>query len=121
MRKIITLLLFLFSYSLYADEASSINIEPNTSEFVIKLAANPTTGFQWTLTKYDKSLLRLKSSIYNAKQTKLVGAGGEMVFIFEIVKVKSYPNSSEILFKYARSWEPKSGTVKKVVVNFPRK
>ncbi len=121
MRKLITILLCLFSFALFAENASIIKIEPGTNEFVIRLAANPTTGYQWTITNYNKSLLILKSSKFNAKKTKLIGAGGEMVFNFEVVKAKSYPNSTEILFKYARSWEPKSGVVKKVVVNFPKK
>nr|WP_232220591.1 protease inhibitor I42 family protein [Legionella tunisiensis] len=62
--------------------------------------------------KYDKSFLQLIASHYISPQTKLMGAGGQMQFKFELVEGKIYPKNTSMLFKYARPWEPDTGTLK---------
>ncbi|CEK10981.1 protease inhibitor I42 family protein [Legionella hackeliae] len=96
----------------------SLNVNPNQNQFVVTLPANPTTGYQWTVEKYDKSILKLLSSKYVSAQTKLIGAGGQMLFTFQLLKEKAYPQSTSMQFKYARPWEPETGSLKQVVVNF---
>lgn len=118
MQKILTCLLFLNSLMAFSADTINVNVDANTQQFKITLPANPTTGFQWTLKQYDKSILKLKSSEYQASQTKRIGAGGDMVFTFSRVKKAIYPKSTVMLFRYARSWEHKSGIAKKVVVHF---
>ena len=100
------------------DNAMTINVDPATSQFTVKLPANPTTGFQWTVKEYDKTILTLTDSEYLPPQTKLFGAGGNMIFTFELVKGKKYPQSTQMVFNYARSWEPETGTLQQVTVNF---
>ncbi|ASQ45641.1 protease inhibitor I42 family protein [Legionella clemsonensis] len=99
-------------------DTMSLNVNPNQKEFIITLPANPTTGYQWTVEKYDKSFLKLLSSNYLAAKTKLIGAGGQMQFTFQLLKGKSYPQSTTMQFKYARPWEQEKGTLKQVTVNF---
>ena len=96
----------------------TINVNPSQSQFQIILPANRTTGYQWTVTRYDKSLLQLVSSKYIAPQSKLMGAGGQMQFTFKLVKRKTYPISSDIYLKYAQPWEPQNGSLKTFTVNF---
>lgn len=69
----------------------------------------------------DKNLLKLTSSTFEKPKTNLIGAGGQMYFTFSLQKGKSYPVSTKIQFKYARSWEPGSGEMKNVTVHFIKK
>ncbi len=101
-----------------ADDTLSVTVDPNQAQFQIELPANPTTGYQWTVEKYDTSLLILRSSQYIAPQTQIIGAGGKMLFNFSLVTTKNYPSGTTIVFKYARPGEPDKGTLKTVIVNF---
>ena len=114
-------LLLLCASCLSAANTLTMNVDPTNPQFVVELPSNPTTGYQWTVTTYDKTLLQMTSSHYVAPQTKLIGAGGKMIFTFAPVKGKAYPQSTQMLFTYVRPWEPKSGTLKKVIINFTKK
>lgn len=120
MRMLLGSLLLSFVVTANATDTMSINVDPNQTQFVITLPANPTTGYQWTVKKYDKSFLQLISSHYVAPQTKLIGAGGNMLFTFELIKGKAYPQNTEMLFKYAQPWSLKNSTLKKVSINFSK-
>lgn len=96
----------------------SINVNTTQSNFLISLPSNPTTGYRWMVTGYDKSLLHLMSSQYIAPQSKLMGAGGKMQFIFELLPDATFPASTDIHLKYAQPWEPQNSTLKTVTVNF---
>jgi len=111
----------LLSFSVMAnagDNNISMTADSTQKKFVVTLAANPTTGYQWKVVQFDKNLLTLTSSDYQKPQTQLIGAGGQMLFTFTLNKGKSYPENTKMVFKYARAWEPDSGTVKNVTVNF---
>lgn len=116
--KIILGCLFMVISCVTAAEDLSMDVMNNQTSFEVNLAANPTTGFQWTVKNYDKNLLTLSGSKYKRPQTKLIGAGGEMVFSFTVNKEKTVPKSTKILFKYARSWETDTGKEQTVIVNF---
>jgi inhibitor of cysteine peptidase len=103
-----------------AADTMTINVAANSPQFVVNLPANPTTGYRWSLVRYDKNSVQLIGSNYQAPKTKLIGAGGTMTFTFAPIKGKSYPSSTKMAFKYARPWEPASGSVKNVVVNFKK-
>ncbi|KTC78411.1 protease inhibitor I42 family protein [Legionella brunensis] len=111
-------LLLAFATLIHAADTMTLNIDKNQTQFEVTLPANPTTGYQWTVESYDKSIIKLLSSRYVAPQTKLIGAGGQMQFTFQLLKGKSYPQNTTLQFKYARPWEPETGTMKQVVVNF---
>ena len=104
----------------WVNAANTISIKAVTSakEFQISLSANPTTGYQWSVKEYDKTLFKLKSSYYQRPQSKLIGAGGKMVYTFALRKRQHYPQQTKMLFSYARAWEPNSVSSQKVIVNF---
>ena len=112
--------LLLFSLWGNAAEIMTMNVDRSSTQFVVTLPSNPTTGFQWKVTKYDKMMLKMTGSHYIAPKTKLIGAGGQMTFTFAQIKGKSYPKSTQMLFTYGRAWEPKGGSVKQVNVNFSK-
>lgn len=103
----------------HADDSLSLDVAKGQKSFVVNLPANPTTGFQWSVVQYDKDLLTLGSSVYHGPNTKLIGAGGRMLFTFNLNKGAALPKSTDLTFKYARSWE-KNGesTIQKVTINF---
>lgn len=111
-------LLLGISFMANAEEDFSMDVANNVTSFEVTLAANPTTGFQWTLVEYDKNLLTLTDSEFERPETKLIGAAGEMVFVFTLNKGKTYPKMTKILFKYARAWEKDTGKEQTVIVNF---
>jgi inhibitor of cysteine peptidase len=103
----------------HANEPLSINVNKNHISFVISLPANPTTGFQWSVVQFDKDLLTLSSNIYQRSDLMLIGSGGHMVYTFTLNKGKTYPESTQLVFKYSRPWEKNDiGSVQKVNVNF---
>lgn len=95
-----------------------MQVDASNPQFDVTLPANPTTGYQWAVTQYDKTLFQMTGSQYFAPQTKRMGAGGQMIFTFRLNKGKNYPQKTNLLFTYARSWEPKSGTQKPVIITF---
>ena len=104
--------------SLFAYSADTLTINAKSNQFVVTLPSNPTTGYQWTATRYNKNLFHLLTSRYKAPQSKLMGAGGQMTFTFALNKGKSYPQQTPMVFTYARPWESKNGTVKPITIRF---
>lgn len=71
-------------------------------EFTIALPSNRTTGYQWRLAgRLDETVVRLVRTAYEAPETKLPGAGGKEVWVFQAVG----PGKTAIPLEYARSWE----------------
>lgn len=102
----------------YAGKPLTVHIARNSKVFEVALPANPTTGFQMKLAKYDQSFLRFKSQRYVASRTHLIGAGGQSIFKFELLNGKSYPKNTTMTFRYAQPWEPSSATFTKVTLLF---
>ncbi|MGC1183200.1 protease inhibitor I42 family protein [Legionella sp.] len=117
--KILLSSLFLgFAMMVHAHDEALLNVSVNDPNFVIVLPANPSTGYQWTVVYYDKSLLALIASNFEKEKTDRIGTGGQMHFTFALRNVNYFPENTEIQFKYAQSWEPKSATMKTIKVNF---
>lgn len=110
-------LLLFTSYVLAADDMT-VNVAQGQKQFQIILPSNPSTGYQWSVKGYDKSLIKLVSSQYSAPKTQLIGAGGQMVFTFEQVKSEKLAQTSKVNLIYARPWQPEQGTLKSVTIHF---
>lgn len=117
MRILLSFFLFLTSLQIFSADMT-LSVDAHSRQFVVKLPANPTTGYLWTVKQYDKAILQLTSREYLKPQTKLIGAGGVMTFTFSRVKGAVYPTSTVLLFRYARSWEPAAAEIKKITVDF---
>ena len=71
-------------------------------EFKLTLHANATTGYQWVLAKPpDEKLVKLLGSEYKRLDSKLMGAGGDMVWTFKALA----EGKAEIGLNYLRPWE----------------
>lgn len=117
-KKLLWIMCFCFSSLLFAKNNDTVTVFINQPQFIITLPQNPTTGFQWTLVSYDNSLISLVGSDYKAPKTKLIGAGGNILFTFKTIKNKFYPKSTKLIFQYARSWEPATAVSKEIVIQF---
>ncbi len=86
----------------YSDPDSPIEVGKGDT-FYIVLDSNPTTGYQWELAgPFDDKVLSLEGSRYEAPQdTTVMGAGGKEYWEFDAVG----SGSTEVSFRYVRSWE----------------
>jgi inhibitor of cysteine peptidase len=122
-KKIVWLVLcWVFSAKLFAAaEQVQVILHPTCACFEVKLAANPTTGFQWTLEHYDATHVSYLKDVYVASDTTRVGVPGEHVFYFKQKNLTSAPESTVLRFRHARSWEPNTGACTEVTINFSNK
>lgn len=120
MNKILSILLLLISTVINATGIITVNVPADATRFQVTLSENPTTGYQWTATRYDTNLLTLQSSNFIAKKTGMVGAGGQKIFNFKLVKGVTVPATSQLEFSLARAWEHKNVAVQKVTVRFQK-
>ena len=71
-------------------------------EFKITLQYNASTGYQWVMAKApDEKLVKLLGTDYKRLDTKLVGAGGDMVWTFQALA----EGKTQIELNYVRPWE----------------
>ena len=112
------ILIIFFSAVLFlgCSKKEKLHISSKQDDFTVHLAANPTTGFQWSLLRYDEKLFELINRHYISSKVGVMGAGGEMLYTFKLKKQAKYPRKSVLEFKYARSWEPDTATKHQVTV-----
>lgn len=116
---LLSLMLVLYSSQSQGYKTSTMHVHSKQYFFVIKLPANLSTGFEWTIQHYDKTILNLDKHTYQAARTTRVGAGGEMIYRFSRRSDAFYPASTTIVFRNARPWEPASlGTLQYITVLF---
>jgi inhibitor of cysteine peptidase len=69
---------------------------------IVRLAANPSTGYQWKAVGRIAACLQAAGSPeYEGPPTSRPGAGGAQVFLYRAVR----PCRIQLLFQYRRPWE----------------
>jgi inhibitor of cysteine peptidase len=79
--------------------------------FIIRLASNITTGYDWFIVDFEKNkkyLEFIEKSHLSSEENRL-GASGYTIFLFKALKKV---NDLEINFSYKRPWENSSLTNK---------
>jgi len=92
----------------YTDAKPTAMITSAQPTFIIKLKANPTTGYSWFLRGYDSNLLTPVKHVFEAPKNtkKLVGAPGYELWTFHVKPAGfTVPRQTMIRFVYARPWE----------------
>ena len=87
----------------YTREHPSISVKAG-DQFVVELASNPTTGYQWQ-PAFDPAALKLVGrdfSLAGAAVGAAIGGGGVERFRFESLAA----GASRLSFAYQRAWEP---------------
>jgi len=99
------------SGNVYTDPATPVSIAKG-HDFLIALAANPTTGYSWTATVSNGNVEN-EGSAYQAHPAAagMVGSGGQQIFSFE----GSAKGTATITFAYARPFEKGKPAAKTVV------
>lgn len=118
MKTMSCIMLLLFSSWIHAAAPIDMQVSSKQKYFTVTLPSNRTTGYYWRLTDYDKSRFILVKSKYEAPNTKLMGAGGKMLFFFIPRKENSYPLKTTMRFNYSRSWETTKGEDQIVTIEF---
>ena len=80
-------------------------------EFLVALASNVTTGYSWTATIGDATVLSSGGNAYQPPGSPAMGAGGQQIFLFNALR----PGSTTITFEYRRPFDP-PGTIAKTLV-----
>ena len=88
--------------AVYGRDDTSISVESG-EKFTIKLDANPTTGYQWSVSISDEAVVTLEKLEYQQGGSGAVGAGGTQVLVFKTNKA----GTAIIDMVYQRSWEPR--------------
>lgn len=99
-----------------ADNGKTIKVTEG-SLFTLKLGANATTGYEWKVTRTDRTFAYPSVSDYVAPPAHgPVGAGGTQVFKWSTdavsdahgTPVMSKVGKHDVVVEYRRSWEPAS-------------
>ena len=108
--------LFLLAWSVAAmANMISLVAKPQAPVVNVRLAANPSTGYQWTLAKYDANLLETPSSEYFPSHAGLPGAPGYIEWRFSVKPAAfAVPQKTKVILEYKRPWE-KSAVQQQVI------
>ena len=101
--KLSLLMCLALSWLTTAGAAETKPIKVNVGqEFKLTLQYNASTGYQWVLGKpADEKLVKLLGTEYKRLDSKLVGAGGDMVWTFQALA----EGKAQIGLNYVRPWE----------------
>jgi inhibitor of cysteine peptidase len=101
---------------IFTEDKSSIMLTKDQPQFIIRLKANPTTGYIWFLREYDSALIIPLKHEYQAPNKKLPGAPSYDDWTFS-VKPTGFivPQVTQIRFIYIRPWEAQGTAGKQVV------
>ena len=96
-------------------EAQQMTVHASSLQVVFSLPTNPSTGYQWVLETYDKSVLNFQNKVYKVS-SQVMGAPGNMVWVFKLSHQSTVKKSTEIILKYKRPWQAVVIKVMKVKV-----
>jgi len=83
------------------DDAAEIEMEVE-EEILVKLEANPTTGYTWAVDSDVDGSLRLVGEIEFESESNLAGAGGKQMLRFKALT----PGEGNLTLIYHRPFEP---------------
>lgn len=90
-----------------SDNGSHQSLVPGDT-FVVRLKSNLTTGYRWSVTTADPTLLRKKPEQYKRPVPGKVGQGGVQIFMFTALK----PGETSVLLGYSRPFEKHAAPAK---------
>lgn len=99
----------------------TVPVKATQAHFTVRLPANPTTGYQWSVVSYNQQLFTLTGSHYEAMKTGRIGSGGVMVFDFTCKAKQARPARAKLVFAYVRSWEKQAVKTRQVDVVFQQR
>ncbi len=102
--------------SSYSPADKIIKVTASSPIVKVRLASNPSTGYQWSLVKYNSVLMLPPSSYYVSAKSRMVGASGYSVWKFQFRKSAfAHPQKTQVILEYKRPWEKVEG--RKQIIN----
>ncbi len=117
MQIVTTLLMILCAFVANA-ESLEMTVDKKATRFTISLPANPTTGYQWQVIRFDKKHFSHVKHEYVANKPILMGSPGKMLFVFERTADAESPSCTEMIFRYQRPWEGSYIDTRTVTIHF---
>ncbi len=74
---------------------------------LIRLAENPTTGYQWEGDAVDEQIIMLQGSDFSMGSETGIGGGGTKTFSFKALS----PGLAQVQLKLRREWEPEDAAI----------
>jgi inhibitor of cysteine peptidase len=96
-------------------KTQQMTVHASSLQVVFSLPINPSTGYQWVLETYDKSVLNFQNKGYKVS-SQAMGAPGNMIWVFKLSHQSTLKKSTEIILKYKRPWQTDAIKVMKVKV-----
>jgi predicted secreted protein len=96
-----------------ADDANGGTVHLRSGQaLTVKLAANATTGYRWSVWSGTGECLELTAHAYQESRSSAVGRGGTAVLVFTAKRT----GSTELKLGYARPFEPHAPPVRTYVL-----
>ncbi len=90
----------------FSDVSKAISVYQKASQFSIKVASNPTTGYAWFLMDYDHALVEPMSRKYYPSTDGKIGAPGYEVWVFKVApEAFVVPQLLKIDMQYTRPFQ----------------
>ena len=87
------------------DESSNKTSNESSSDYIIELDANHTTGYTWKYEVSEDGIVEVKNEyVQNEHEEGVVGFGGKDRFTIKGIK----EGTTTIKFTYSQAWEPKA-------------
>src|SRR3990167_9897785 len=98
--------------------AKPLVLTAENPEITITLPSNPTTGFTWSIQKYDTNLLKLVLQRYTPPNSRLMGAPGIQQYTFQAIQTGySVTQVGHVVLQYARQWTTVGATQKVFIIH----
>lgn len=109
---------FLVAWSLAAMANTTLVAKPQAPVVNVRLAANPSTGYQWVLVKYDANLMETPASQYVPSHPGVPGASGYTEWRFTIKAAAfAVPQKTSVILEYKRPWEKSAVKQQMIEIN----
>jgi len=82
------------------DNGSTINIKSGEM-FGLILAGNPTTGYDWSISNIDQTMVKEMGKPEFTLDSNLIGAPGKQDYLFQTFKT----GNTTLTLEYKRAWE----------------
>lgn len=90
----------------FSDCLKAVVVYQNAPEFSIKVASNPSTGFAWYLSGYDRAFIKPMNHRYYPASDAKVGAPGYEVWVFKAMpEAFVVPSMLQVKMVYARPFQ----------------
>ena len=90
-----------------------ITVVANKPQFTIRLPANPTTGYLWSIKHYNDHFISLQKQRYVAGSGGRIGSGGYSLWSFKVKPAAlKASHRFDITLIYGRPWEKQAAKQK---------